>query len=667
MVASGKKKNKNIELPRAWLPPPSAPIPPGQPFLIQPDEYYPTTYSDSVHWNAVPVFRPTWEQFQDFFTYCQRIRPHGMQTGIVKIVPPQEWLDIQPDLTQRLEHIKIRRPLRQVVQPGGEGIYQQTNQPQRDCIFTVREWADMCASAEHRGPELKKIQDRLAERYELLALQKTRSRRRSNRAQDEQGDDHPQEGEVSTSQLAEQQGSTSAPSQLLEISAESTPLPTPPPSIAIEPAFPRIENDSLDATAETTTTEAPRHLTSAVHEPPSLLAQAEEETKPDLASVLSELDPPTAAAAAAAAAAAIHSTATSESPITVKPDPEDEKKSGADPKWNYKTAWMYEYLPPKFAAQATDADWTIDVCSEIEIEYWRSLGSLRSGGGSVYGRSAAALKAAWYGADQSGTLFDDDMRVWNVGKLDNVLTRMLGCIDEDGHWRNLNLDPIAGEGEESKDTKSGKVKIDRKGKGKATEDDRPTASSSLDSTSASAIAGVTTPYLYFGQWQATFSWHIEDMDLYSINYIHFGAPKQWYAIPQSERNRFETVMQTFFPTDAHRCKQFLRHKSYLVNPARLASIKPLKLVQHAGEIVLTFPFGYHSGFNLGFNCAESTNFALDDWPQLGMEAQVCQCLDREKPVHINVRKLYREAMAAQEKEDGGEADDEGGARRELAY
>jgi jumonji domain-containing protein 2 len=34
--------------------------------------------------------------------------------------------------------------------------------------------------------------------------------------------------------------------------------------------------------------------------------------------------------------------------------------------------------------------------------------------------------------------------------------------------------------------------------------------------------------LYAGQWAAMFAYHVEDMNLYSVNYLHCGAPKSWW-------------------------------------------------------------------------------------------------------------------------------------------
>lgn len=43
------------------------------------------------------------------------------------------------------------------------------------------------------------------------------------------------------------------------------------------------------------------------------------------------------------------------------------------------------------------------------------------------------------------------------------------------------------------------------------------------------ISGVTSPMMYIGMLFSTFCWHTEDNYLYSINYLHHGAPKTWYV------------------------------------------------------------------------------------------------------------------------------------------
>ncbi|XP_037757862.1 lysine-specific demethylase 4C isoform X4 [Chelonia mydas] len=142
-----------------------------------------------------------------------------------------------------------------------------------------------------------------------------------------------------------------------------------------------------------------------------------------------------------------------------------------------------------------------------------------------------------------------------------------------------------------------------------------------------SIEGVNTPYLYFGMWKTTFAWHTEDMDLYSINYLHFGEPKSWYAIPPEHGKRLERLAQGFFPSSSQGCDAFLRHKMTLISPSILKKygIPFDKITQEAGEFMITFPYGYHAGFNHGFNCAESTNFATIRWIDYGKVAKLCTC------------------------------------------
>jgi hypothetical protein len=215
----------------------------------------------------------------------------------------------------------------------------------------------------------------------------------------------------------------------------------------------------------------------------------------------------------------------------------------------------------------------------LERKFWKRLGP--------------TMLPSWYGADMEGTLFgDDDSCGWNIAKLHSCLQLLLA--------------------EQPHDDDTG------------------------------GIPGVTTPYLYFGMWASVFCAHTEDMNLLSINYLHAGAPKVWYAIAAGEdAQRFEQLCEGHYHQAKSLCDEYLRHKRTLVSPAVLkkAGIPFTTTVQYPGDAVITFPGSYHFGFNTGFNVAEATNFAVPEWIAYGRAANVCLC--RPDSVRIDMGKFER--------------------------
>ncbi|XP_029971918.1 lysine-specific demethylase 4A isoform X2 [Salarias fasciatus] len=211
-----------------------------------------------------------------------------------------------------------------------------------------------------------------------------------------------------------------------------------------------------------------------------------------------------------------------------------------------------------------------DDFEELERKYWKNV----------------TFNPPIYGADVNGSLYDPDIKEWNICHLDTVL-----------------------------DT--------------------------VERDSGITIEGVNTPYLYFGMWKTTFAWHTEDMDLYSINYLHFGEPKSWYCVPPEHGKRLERLAKGFFPGSSQNCEAFLRHKMTLISPSILKKygIPFEKITQKAGEFMITFPYAYHAGFNHGFNCAESTNFATERWIEYGKQAVLCSC--RKDMVKISMDVFVR--------------------------
>ncbi|KAL5768137.1 hypothetical protein ACOSQ2_014920 [Xanthoceras sorbifolium] len=150
----------------------------------------------------------------------------------------------------------------------------------------------------------------------------------------------------------------------------------------------------------------------------------------------------------------------------------------------------------------------------------------------------------------------------------------------------------------------------------------PRLPGSLLSYESGDISGVLVPWLYIGMCLSSFCWHVEDHHLYSLNYMHWGAPKIWYGVPGKDALKLEEAMKKYLP-DLFEEQPDLLHK--LVTQLSPSILKPegvpvYRCVQNAGEFVLTFPRAFHSGFNCGFNCAEAVNVAPVDWLPYGQIA-----------------------------------------------
>ncbi|KAF9989726.1 hypothetical protein BGZ75_005254 [Mortierella antarctica] len=487
---------------------------------IKPDHYY-----DNVA-GGIPVFRPTMEQFKDFPTFVESIVSYGREAGLVKIIPPKEWTAALPDLSERLASVRIKTPIIQHIR-GTKGTYTQTNIESRKS-YSVAEFKALSQDSDHRPPSRKGAPHGPADPL---------PRRKRNRK----------------------------------------------PAGAVQPAMVPVETDSIPTTPTHNPDTAEHFMT---QDSPDALVPSSA-----TASVNHSPDQPSQATLGPDNLARGHflRRASSPSPTSRRPTIQDSLSSfvpetkddiapaatnsnggsnGNSNKQKEAKAAEQEKIEPPMTDYKIEhgEDYTVEYCKEVERNYWRNL----------------TFVQPMYGADMSGSLFDERTTSWNTQCLGDLLSK----IDQN-------------------------------------------------------LPGVNTPYLYFGMWKATFAWHVEDMDLYSINYLHFGAPKQWYCIRPENSSRFECIAQGIFSSDYKNCPQFLRHKTYLLSPTKLAmdGVPVNRLVQHEGEFVLTFPFAYHSGYNLGFNCAESINFALSDWIPIGRKAESCKCINDS--VQIDVEAIFQ--------------------------
>ncbi|KAJ3177029.1 hypothetical protein HDU87_004745 [Geranomyces variabilis] len=542
---------------------------------------------------GVPVFKPTLEEFEDFAAFMQAIDGHGKAAGIVKVIPPPEWSARLPDITPALSTVKIRKPITQEISGGGlpPGAYFQANIEQRR-TYTVQDWHDVCNSKAQKAPVLDS-------KGKLHFQTEPNIRKRFRKKEP----NSPEKGET-LSVVAEPDqkihyGAETLMTAMDGVEAASVPAPLPPPPPTQDLQASTLDNNSaihasLPAERPAQEPQAATLSEAAAINAPSPPVKLAQDSLPftlegNAAAIVDDAMDATKGKAEAMegiSETAVEGLALKEEmhgcdTALVDTGPSNTEDgnvvdaAGAselpstDDQAPPRKGPRKRTAPPKptpvsFDPSVTSSGFTDEYCAELERFYWRNI----------------AYAAPMYGADMLGSLFDaDDVRnilessqktnSWNLAHLDNLLKRV-------------------------------KAKL----------------------------PGVTMPYLYFGMWKATFAWHVEDMDLYSINYIHFGAPKQWYVVPPDVRDKFERVATETFLHEAEKCPEFLRHKTSILSPKYLASrgVNVNRVVQRAGEFMITFPYGYHQGFNFGFNCAESVNFALESWVEIGKQAGHCKCV-----------------------------------------
>lgn len=143
----------------------------------------------------------------------------------------------------------------------------------------------------------------------------------------------------------------------------------------------------------------------------------------------------------------------------------------------------------------------------------------------------------------------------------------------------------------------------------------------------SEFPGILTSYTYVGTFGSSFCYHIEDMNLFSFNFMHYGEPKMWFIIPPHDAKPFEAMAKEALPTDFVDCPAFLRHKNIMfhADKIRQSGITCNRVIQSAKEMLVLLPNVYHAGFNCGFNIAEAVNYATIKWVDFGKHAEQCVC------------------------------------------
>ncbi|XP_033221882.1 protein Jumonji [Belonocnema kinseyi] len=129
------------------------------------------------------------------------------------------------------------------------------------------------------------------------------------------------------------------------------------------------------------------------------------------------------------------------------------------------------------------------------------------------------------------------------------------------------------------------------------------------------LMGVTVPTLHVGMLFSACCWYRDPHGLPWIEYLHTGAKKIWYGIPDEHSNNFRNALSKMVPRYCKNKKIWLPSDTAMVPPEMLVKndVPLCQTVQEPGQFIVVFPKAFTSSICTGYVVSESVYFAQSSW------------------------------------------------------
>ncbi|XP_031789602.1 protein Jumonji isoform X1 [Nasonia vitripennis] len=127
--------------------------------------------------------------------------------------------------------------------------------------------------------------------------------------------------------------------------------------------------------------------------------------------------------------------------------------------------------------------------------------------------------------------------------------------------------------------------------------------------------GVTVPTLHVGMLFSACCWYRDPHGLPWVEYLHTGAKKIWYGIPDEQNATFRRALSSMFPRHCKNKRIWLPSDTAMVPPDMLVEngVPLCQTVQEPGQFIVVFPKAFTSSICTGYVVSESVYFAQASW------------------------------------------------------